>query len=305
VGYATAEALLRQGTNVVLACRSGERAAAAAAQLAALTAAPGSSSSGNNSSSRSNSNGSLPCGTVEVELLDLASLSSVREFVQRWRRSRRQLDLLICNAGIMCPPQRTETPDGFELQFQVGPGGVVWCGGGMMGRAGLWKLPLQAQSTRHLPAAERAAAQDHQAATSAAPSRLASPPCPAPAPQSNYLAHFQLTNALVRHHREQQQGQRRRQRRGGKEGQAQQRPLRVLLLSSMTHFGGDLSDLSEVLYCRRQPFNTFQAYANSKLCTLLAAKHLDRLFIRYRGLMGWLAEVLGGSGGGGSMRRTS
>ena len=54
----------------------------------------------------------------------------------------------------------------------------------------------------------------------------------------------------------------------------------MLLLTSMTHFGGDLSDLSEVPYCRRQPFNSFQAYANSKLCTLLAAKHLDRLFVR-------------------------
>lgn len=128
MGYATAEALLRQGTNVVLACRSGERAAAAAAQLAALTAAPASSSS---------SNGSLPCGTVEVELLDLASLASVREFVRRWRRSGRQVDLLICNAGIMCPPQRIETPDGFELQFQVGHADVgLGLGSGMMGRAG-------------------------------------------------------------------------------------------------------------------------------------------------------------------------
>ena len=273
MGYATAEALLRQGTNVVLACRSGERAAAAAAQLAALTAAPASSSS---------SNGSLPCGSVEVELLDLASLASVREFVRRWRRSGRQVDLLICNAGIMCPPQRIETPDGFELQFQVGHADAgSGLGSGMMGRAGFDEAFFKAQPTRGFPAAGGQLRETAKLPALLPPAK--GPLLPAlccPAPQSNYLAHFQLTTALVRHHQEQQQQQRRQRR--GREGQAQQRPrpLRVLLLTSMTHFGGDLSDLSEVPYCRRQPFNSFQAYANSKLCTLLAAKHLDRLFVR-------------------------
>lgn len=40
----------------------------------------------------------LPCH-VQVELLDLADLASVRAFVRRWRASGRQADLLICNAG--------------------------------------------------------------------------------------------------------------------------------------------------------------------------------------------------------------
>ena len=57
---------------------------------------------------------------MEVQRLDLASLDSVRSFAQRFARSGRPLDLLICNAGIMAPPQRSETENGLELQFQVG-----------------------------------------------------------------------------------------------------------------------------------------------------------------------------------------
>jgi NAD(P)-dependent dehydrogenase (short-subunit alcohol dehydrogenase family) len=53
---------------------------------------------------------------IEVELLDLASLKSVRAFVQRYIAKNRPLNILVNNAGIMaCPLGRTE--DGFELQF--------------------------------------------------------------------------------------------------------------------------------------------------------------------------------------------
>jgi NAD(P)-dependent dehydrogenase (short-subunit alcohol dehydrogenase family) len=36
-------------------------------------------------------------------------------------RSGTPLDILICNAGLMSPPQRLVTKDGLEMQFQVGP----------------------------------------------------------------------------------------------------------------------------------------------------------------------------------------
>lgn len=105
VGLATAEALLQHGAGtVVLACRSQERGAAAAAHLAAAVGGAGAG------------------GRVEVEALDLADLQSVRAFARRWADSGRPLDLLVLNAGIMCPPDRVETADGFELQFQVGHG---------------------------------------------------------------------------------------------------------------------------------------------------------------------------------------
>ena len=51
--------------------------------------------------------------------LDLASLRSVRNFAQQFNREHRRLDILVCNAGIMAPPERGLTPDGLEQQFQV------------------------------------------------------------------------------------------------------------------------------------------------------------------------------------------
>lgn len=41
-----------------------------------------------------------PAPSLEVSLLDLASLESVRAFVQRWEQQRRPLHCLICNAGM-------------------------------------------------------------------------------------------------------------------------------------------------------------------------------------------------------------
>ena len=51
--------------------------------------------------------------------LDLSSLASIKRFAQQLRKDQHQVDLLVCNAGIMAPPQRRITPDGFEQQFQV------------------------------------------------------------------------------------------------------------------------------------------------------------------------------------------
>jgi len=48
--------------------------------------------------------------------LDLASLDSVRNFVEAFRRKFDRLDLLINNAGVMIPPYG-KTADGFELQM--------------------------------------------------------------------------------------------------------------------------------------------------------------------------------------------
>jgi NAD(P)-dependent dehydrogenase (short-subunit alcohol dehydrogenase family) len=47
--------------------------------------------------------------------LDLADLASVRSFASGFER----VDLLINNAGVMAPPRRELTRDGFELQFGV------------------------------------------------------------------------------------------------------------------------------------------------------------------------------------------
>ncbi|MFI9650555.1 oxidoreductase [Streptomyces sp. NPDC052040] len=89
IGLAAAGALARAGAHVVLAVRDERRGAAAAETIRGAR------------------------GRVEVRRLDLADLSSVREFAARWQGD---LDLLINNAGVMNVPEAA-TKDGFELQF--------------------------------------------------------------------------------------------------------------------------------------------------------------------------------------------
>src|SRR5438552_52331 len=86
LGLVTARELARAGARVVIACRNVEKGEAAKGEME---------------------------GPVEVEALDLGSLESVRAFADRFEGG---LDLLINNAGVMAPP-RSETADGFELQF--------------------------------------------------------------------------------------------------------------------------------------------------------------------------------------------
>lgn len=95
IGYHAALKLARKGAHVVLACRDREKGEAALVGL--NTEAPGAS--------------------LELAILDLASLASVREFAGNELAQRRPLHILINNAGVMAPPRRLETADGFELQF--------------------------------------------------------------------------------------------------------------------------------------------------------------------------------------------
>ena len=97
LGYEIALALARAGGEVIVAGRNFHRGAVAVARI----------------------RGEVPSATVRFEPLDLARLESVAEFGQRMRDSRGSLDLLVNNAGVMTPPQRQETADGFEMQFGV------------------------------------------------------------------------------------------------------------------------------------------------------------------------------------------
>jgi NAD(P)-dependent dehydrogenase (short-subunit alcohol dehydrogenase family) len=58
-----------------------------------------------------------PGAHAALAILDLASLRSVRQFAQRELAQQRPVHILINNAGVMAPPKRLETADGFELQF--------------------------------------------------------------------------------------------------------------------------------------------------------------------------------------------
>jgi NAD(P)-dependent dehydrogenase (short-subunit alcohol dehydrogenase family) len=94
IGFETARNLACRGARVVMACRSQTRGQAAADRI------------------REES----PPGEVELELLDLSKLASVRSFAARFAERFDRLDLLINNAGVMAPP-KTKTEDGFELQL--------------------------------------------------------------------------------------------------------------------------------------------------------------------------------------------
>lgn len=58
----------------------------------------------------------VPGARVTVASLDLSRLESVAELVAGLRDEGRPIDLLVNNAGVMRPPTRQETADGFELQ---------------------------------------------------------------------------------------------------------------------------------------------------------------------------------------------
>ena len=95
IGYQAAKYLARAGAMVILACRNAEKGEAARAQIAAAQ----------------------PLAKVEMRILDVADLDSVRRFAAEFLSEDRPVDLLINNAGVMAIPERRTTPQGFEMQF--------------------------------------------------------------------------------------------------------------------------------------------------------------------------------------------
>ncbi|MEU6128149.1 SDR family oxidoreductase [Saccharopolyspora sp. NPDC047091] len=94
-GKEAAQRLAGAGAEVVLAVRTPDKGEQAKAEIRA--AHPGTH--------------------VQVRRLDLADLSSVRDFADGLIAEGKPLDLLLNNAGVMNVPRRTETADGFELQL--------------------------------------------------------------------------------------------------------------------------------------------------------------------------------------------
>jgi NAD(P)-dependent dehydrogenase (short-subunit alcohol dehydrogenase family) len=94
-GREVARRLAHAGAEVVLAVRTPAKGEEAKAAI--LAEAPG--------------------AKLEVRRLDLAELASVREFAASVLADGKPLHALVNNAGVMVPPHRIETADGFELQF--------------------------------------------------------------------------------------------------------------------------------------------------------------------------------------------
>ena len=59
----------------------------------------------------------VPGAVASTRALDLSSLDSVAALVDDLTTDGRPIDILINNAGVMTPPERQTTKDGFELQF--------------------------------------------------------------------------------------------------------------------------------------------------------------------------------------------
>jgi len=93
IGKITAADMCRRGARVVMLCRDLTRAEPAAEDIRKETQ-----------------------GEVVVEKMDLASLDSIKECVERMKKNIDKIDILINNAGVMmCPLYRTK--DDFEMQI--------------------------------------------------------------------------------------------------------------------------------------------------------------------------------------------
>lgn len=95
LGFGLTGRLAAAGAEVVLAVRNRAKGDEAIAAVKATT----------------------PGATLRVEEFDLTSLASVAAFSARLAKDGRPVDILLNNAGIMMPPTRQLTADGFELQF--------------------------------------------------------------------------------------------------------------------------------------------------------------------------------------------
>ncbi|MBP2000713.1 NAD(P)-dependent dehydrogenase (short-subunit alcohol dehydrogenase family) [Paenibacillus shirakamiensis] len=96
MGLATTVELARQGATVIMACRNKERGEKALAEA----------------KSRSGSS------RIELMLLDLGSLRSIRAFAEAFTAKYEALDVLVNNAGVVSL-KRQLTEDGFEVMLGV------------------------------------------------------------------------------------------------------------------------------------------------------------------------------------------
>jgi NAD(P)-dependent dehydrogenase (short-subunit alcohol dehydrogenase family) len=95
IGLVLATRLAAAGAEVVLPVRNPRKGEAA---LAAIR-------------------GEVPDADVSLRTLELSSLKSVTALGETLLAEDRPIHLLVNNAGVMTPPERQTTEDGFELQF--------------------------------------------------------------------------------------------------------------------------------------------------------------------------------------------
>jgi NAD(P)-dependent dehydrogenase (short-subunit alcohol dehydrogenase family) len=95
LGLGLTSRLSAAGADVVMAIRNRAKGEAAVEQIRAT----------------------VPNAKLTIKSLDLSSLASVQALGEELNAEGRPIDILINNAGVMQPPDRETTADGFELQF--------------------------------------------------------------------------------------------------------------------------------------------------------------------------------------------
>jgi NAD(P)-dependent dehydrogenase (short-subunit alcohol dehydrogenase family) len=95
LGLGLATRLSAAGADVIMAIRNRAKGEAAVEQIRAT----------------------VPHAKLTIKSLDLSSLASVKALGEELTAEGRPIDILINNAGVMQPPNRETTADGFELQF--------------------------------------------------------------------------------------------------------------------------------------------------------------------------------------------
>ncbi len=95
IGLHIATRLAQAGAEIVLPVRNPHKGEAAATAIRAVA----------------------PDAQVQLSPLDLSSLASVAAFGDTMRNDGRPVNILINNAGVMTPPERQTTADGFEVQL--------------------------------------------------------------------------------------------------------------------------------------------------------------------------------------------
>jgi NAD(P)-dependent dehydrogenase (short-subunit alcohol dehydrogenase family) len=90
LGFGLADRLARAGAEVIMPVRNPTKGAAARDRIK---------------------------GRASTRDLDISSLASVADLAKQLNHEGRPIHILINNAGVMTPPDRHTTPDGYELQF--------------------------------------------------------------------------------------------------------------------------------------------------------------------------------------------
>ena len=95
LGFGLARRLAAANADVVMAIRNRAKGEAAIEKIRAT----------------------VPDAKLTIKTLDLSSLAAVAALGEQLNTEGRPIDILINNAGVMTPPERDTTADGFELQF--------------------------------------------------------------------------------------------------------------------------------------------------------------------------------------------